>query len=304
MSPPAAARRNPGPAWGHRILLWAARTWPRWLLDPALVIGAWGGVLLMPDQRRHSRNYLQTVLGRPPRWNEIGGHFLAFTHFLVLKLRAGAGLKVSCELEPTHARDFEELTASGQPALYGTFHVGWSDLLGYLLSDKGQRVSIVRLQVGNSDDTRLLGERFDERTSFLWVNDADSLVFRLKDAMQAGDSLALKCDRLEFSAKVESFEFLGARRMFPFSIYHLALLFDRPVIFCIGVPATGRTHMRVISSPVFQPDRHESKEVNLQRARGHFQEVLKQLETLLRARPQLWFNFLPLNPEASPPGFQ
>ncbi len=258
----------------------------------------------MPAQRRHSRDYLRIVLGRPPRWGEIGGHFIAFTRFLVLKLRAGAGLKVNCELEPAHAHDFEELTGSGQPALYGTFHVGWSDLLGYLLSEKGQRVSIVRLQVGNSDDTRLLGERFDERTSFLWVNDADSLVFRLKDALQAGNSLALKCDRLEFSAKVEPFEFLGARRMFPFSIYHLCLLFGLPVIFCIGVPAPDRDHMRVISSPVFHPDSNAPKEVNLQRARHHFQEVLKQLEALLRAQPQLWFNFLPLNPEASPQGFR
>jgi predicted LPLAT superfamily acyltransferase len=38
--------------------------------------------------------------------------------------------------------------------------------------------------------------------------------------------------------------------------------------------------------------------MNRIRARAHFQTVLSQLETLVRQHPYLWFNFLPLNPEA------
>jgi hypothetical protein len=39
----------------------------------------------------------------------------------------------------------------------------------------------------------------------------------------------------------------------------------------------------------------------LQRAREHFQAVVTHLETLVRRYPNLWLNFLPLNP-AEPPG--
>jgi lauroyl/myristoyl acyltransferase len=207
---------------------------------------------------------------------------------------------VQCALEAENAAEFETLVQSATPALFGTFHFGCSDLLGYLLGARGRKVSIIRLRVGNSDDTRLLGQRFGERVSFLWINDPANLLFDLKNAIEAGESLAMKCDRLEFSAKTEPFRFLGADRLFPFTIYHLAVLFNRPVVFCIAWPGAGPDDIRVLASPVFTPDPAAGREANLQAARVHFQDVLVRLETLLRQHPALWFNFLPLNPGAAP----
>lgn len=290
--------RNPGPCWGYSFLLWAERVWPRWFFQPLLKAGSWVGVATMPIQRAHSRTYLAVVLGRPAHLAEIGQHFYAFAKFLILKLRAGRGADVRCTLEDQNAPAFEHLLNSDQPALFGTFHFGGSDLLGYLLGARGRRVSILRLRVGNSEDTRLLGTRFGEQISFLWINDPANVLFDLKAAIESGASLALKCDRLEFSAKTESFQFLGARRLFPFTIYHLAVLFNRPVVFCIAVPATDQDELRVHASPVFTPDPTVSRTANLAAARNHFQSVLNQLETLVRAHPFLWFNFLPLNPES------
>jgi predicted LPLAT superfamily acyltransferase len=291
--------RNLGPSWGCGFLLWAVRWWPRWFFRPLLKAGTWIALAFMPVQRAHSRAYLAVVLGRPARLVEVWRHFFAFTDFLVLKLRAGRGLVVGCHLADENATAFNTLERSGRPALFGTFHFGGSDLLGYLLGARGRRVSMIRLRVGNSPDTRLLGERFGGQVSFLWINDPAELLFRLKAAIEAGDSLALKCDRLEFSARNEPFDFLGARRMFPFTIYHLALLFGRPVVFCLAVPDGSETGLRVLASPVFTPDPAAGRAANLCAARQHFQAVLAQLESLVRAHPFLWFNFLPLNPEVS-----
>lgn len=290
--------RNLGPSWGHGFLLWAVRWWPRWFFRLMLMAGTWVGLVFLPVQRAHSRAYLAVVLGRPVRLLDVWRHFFAFTDFLILKLRAGRGAAVACMLEPENEAAFEALKDSGRPALFGAFHFGASDLLGYLLGESGRRVSIVRLRVGNSTDTRLLGERFAGRVSFLWVNDSANLLFELKAALEAGDSLALKCDRLEFSARTEPFHFLGARRLFPFTIYHLALLFDRPVVFCSAIPDGGRDELRVFASPVFTPDPTVDREANILTARRHFQTVLTQLESLVHRYPFLWFNFLPLNPEA------
>ena len=290
--------RNPGPSWGYGFLLWAERWWPRGIFRPGLMAGTWVGLAFMPAQRAHSRAYLAVVLGRPARLIEVWRHFFAFADFLILKLRAGRGVPVRCALEPENAAAFEALVRSDRPALFGTFHFGGSDLLGYLLGERGRRVSIIRLRVGNSADTRLLGQRFGGQTSFLWINDPANLLFDLKAAIEAGDSLALKCDRLEFSAKTEPFRFLGADRMFPFTIYHLALLFDRPVAFCVAVPGVRRDELRVFASPVFTPDPTAGRDANQRAARAHFQGVLDRLETLVRQHPLLWFNFLPLNPAA------
>ncbi len=297
MSAPAPLPHNPGPSWGFGFLRWADRRWPRWLFRPLLMAGTWVGLAFMPVQRAHSRAYLAVVFGRPARVLEVWRHFFAFADFLVFSLQAGGGAPVRCALEPENAAAFEALVRSDRPALFGTFHFGGSDLLGYLLSDRGRHVTIIRQQVGNSDDTRLLGRRFAGHVSFLWVNDPAHLLYDLKTAIEAGESLALKCDRLEFSAKAEPFQFLGAERLFPFTIYHLALLFDRPVVFCIAVRGAGPA-LRVYSSPVFQPDPALERAANLHVARRHFQAVLNQLETLVRQDPYLWFNFLPLNPAA------
>lgn len=291
--------RNPGPSWGYGFLCWAERWWPRWFFRPLLKAGTWIGLARMSAQRAHSRAYLALVFGRPPALIEVWRHFFAFADFLMLKLRAGGGAPVRCTLEPENEAAFESLVRSTRPALFGTFHFGYSDLLGYLLSERGRRVTIIRQRVGNSDDTRMLGERFAANVSFLWVNDPAALLFDLKAAIEAGESLALKCDRLEFSAKAEPFEFLGARRMFPFTIYHLALMFDRPVVFCSALPGRVPEELRVHSSPVFTPDPTAGRAANLAGARVHFQAVLAQLEDLVRAHPYLWFNFLPLNPEAT-----
>ncbi|HWA27344.1 MAG TPA: hypothetical protein VG734_16945 [Lacunisphaera sp.] len=299
MNPPPTARRNPGPEWGYRFLLWAERWWPRWFFTPVLRAGTGIGLAFMPRQRAHSRAYLRLVLRRPPRLVEVWENFQAFADFLVVKLRTARGMPLHCTMAPENRAEFEALAGSAQPALFGTFHFGWSDLLGYLLSDWDRKVSVLRTRVGNSDDTRLLGERFAGRgVSFLWVNDPANFLFELKDALQAGESLALKCDRLDFSARTEVFEFLGARRVFPFTIYLLAVLFDRPVVFCLGLPAAEPDTMQVISSPVFTPDPALGRKENLAAARRHFQAVLVQLEAELRRHPFLWFNFLPLNPVA------
>jgi predicted LPLAT superfamily acyltransferase len=263
------------------------------LFRPILMAGTWVAVWLMPGQRRHSRAYLAVVLGRPAHLVEIWRHFFGFTESLLHLFRAGRGASVTCVLDPDNEAEFEALLASRQPAIFGTFHFGGSDLLGYLLGERGRRVSILRQRVGQADYARQLGERFGRQVSFLWVNDPARVLFDLKAALEAGDSLALKCDRLEFSARAEPFQFLGARRLFPFTIYHLALLFDRPVVFCTAVAAGSS--LRVVASPVFHAASGSSREANTQAARRHFQAVLVQLEALVRRHPYLWFNFRPLN---------
>ena len=293
-------RRNPGPAWGSAFLQNADRWLPGPIFRGALAIGTWVGVACMPVQRRHSRDYLTVVLGRPPTWTEIWRHFHAFSQFLILKLRVARGVPHVGQFAPGQAADFETVVTSGEQAFFGTFHFGQSDLLGYLLGHRFQRpVFMVRLKMGNATDTRLLGRLFGKWISFIWVDKPENLLFALKDAVASGGSLAMQCDRLEFTSKTEAFEFLGARREFPFTIYHLGLLFDRPVLFCVGLPSTRRDSMVLHASPSFRRDPKLSRAANLERAREHFQGVLVQLESLVRQHPSLWFNFLPLNPVTS-----
>ena len=167
---------------------------------------------LMPEQRAHSRAYLTALHGKPPSLRQVYRHFFAFEEFLLLRLRVAQGAAHRGELAPD-ATGFHALRKTGEPALLGTFHFGHSDLTGFLLGRQEQRrVFMVRQRVGNSHDTEMLGAQFAQWVKFIWVNEPENLLFALKDAVAAGGSVALKCDRLEFSAKTEAFDFLGAKR--------------------------------------------------------------------------------------------
>ena len=294
-SPASTPATKGGASLSYELLRHSDRCLPAFIYRQLMRIGAFVALCVMPQPRRHSRDYLTVVLGRPATLNDVWRHFLAYTEMFVLRSRLAEGRSHHCQPLPS-CDDLGPLLASHRPALLGTFHFGNSDLLGFLLSQFGGHVHMIRLRMEHSRDTHRLAGRFGQSVTFIWVNDTTNLLFAVKQAAQSGRSIAMKCDRPEHSSKVEPFEFLGARRLFPFTIYHLAILFNLPVTFCVGVPA-GTDESVLHGSPIFEPD-GGSKADNLARARAHFQAALHQLEALVRANPYLWFNFIPLMPEA------
>ena len=297
-SPPHPAR-NPGPSWGYRFLRLASRVVPEPVFRPTRALGTWVALAFMPRERRHSREYLRVILGREPRLVEVFRHFREFQEMLMLKLRVADGLSHRAVLAP-EAHDVRRFLDSTEDALIGTFHVGHSDLMGFLVARQERRhFTMVRLRVSNSHDVEQLARVAAPWLSFVWVNDGDNLLFTLKEALATGGSLALKCDRLEFSSRAEPFRFLGARRLFPFTLYHLAIIFGRPVLLCVGVPGAPGESV-VHGTARWDPDPALSRAGNLARARVHFQGFLDLVESLLRHNPYLWFNYLALNPVAPP----
>ncbi len=291
--PAESSRKNPGPSWGYRFLRLADLALPEAVFRPLRSAGTWIAVAAMPEQRRGSRAYLRTVLGRAPSVSEVHRHFFAVCEALMLRLRVANGRPHRCLLEPG-AEDFSRWLATERPAILGTFHLGNSDLTGFMLvGQENRRVRLVRLRVGNSHDTDALAARFGDKLRFVWVNDPGELLFALKDAGSSGDAVALQCDRPDHSARTESFDFLGARRVFPFTIYHLALIFNRPVLLSFAEPA-GPDRTLVRASPAVEPLAGERREEALARARAHFQAFLRRVESHLRSQPYQWLNFHPL----------
>ncbi len=297
-APPSPARRprNPGPSWGFGFLQFLDRVLPECIYRPLRAAGTFVAMLGMHPQRRHSRAYLRVVLKREPTLREIFQHFFVFEEMLILKLRIAIGRPHHGRLAPG-SDDFRHITDTNETALLGTFHFGHSDLTGFLFGgQEKRRVSLIRQRVENSDDTDDLAQRYAGWVSFIWVNAGENPLFAIKEAIASGSSVALTCDRIEFSARGEPFQFLGARRLLPFTIYHLAIIFQKPVLLSVGVPGKpGETIVH--SSPAWRADPTLSRDENLASARAHFQAFLHLMEDLLRINPYWWFNFLELNPE-------
>ena len=112
----------------------------------------------------------------------------------------------------------------------------------------------------------------------------------------------MQCDRPEYSSKREGFHFLGARRLFPFTIYHLAIMHGLPVIFSYAVPDEADPEMTVVHVlPMYRPRPDADRQENFAAARTHFQSVLDAIEAQLRRTPCLWFNYTPMNPLCTEP---
>ncbi|MDP0501358.1 MAG: hypothetical protein Q7P63_14790 [Verrucomicrobiota bacterium JB022] len=292
----AHTRRNPGPSWGYAFLTQAERLLPRPALEACLDLGAQTAVRFMAAQRNASAEYLAALWGRPATRDEIDAHFRAFVDSLMAKLRLGRGLRPHFAVADVPEKEgFLRLCRTDRPALFGTMHVGHCDLMGASLSEFGRQIHMLRLRVGNSLDTDLIERHFGQDVRFIWVNEPSQYLWELKQTMEAGHTVALQADRLEFGSKRAAFDFLGARRWFPFTLYYLAHLYQRPVAFAFAVPL-GPDRVQVVPSAVLEPQ--ASRAAALEAGREHFQSVLRLLESILRGHPYIWFNFLPLNEQA------
>ncbi|MCC5806212.1 MAG: hypothetical protein JJU00_07775 [Opitutales bacterium] len=291
-------RRNPGPSWGYAFLQTAARWMPAALFRICLRAGAVVGWACMPRARQYERRYWQALLDRPPTVREQWAHFGDFAETLAAKLALAQGVRPQFHFHNAEtSRDFLEICRAPGAVLFGSFHVGEADLMGAMLSDFGRIVHMVRLRVENSRDTQALEQSLAGSLRFIWVNQPEEMLFALKGALEAGQGVAMHCDREEFGARKEAFAFLGRRRCFPFTIYHLSALFQVPVGFAFALRRDGTGSIPVVTAPVFRPapDREET----ITKAKTHFQDVLHLLETHLRRDPAIWFNFEPLNEPVS-----
>ena len=253
-------------------------------------------MLSMPSQRKSSREYMTAILGRPARLRDCVGQFECFIYYLADRVKTAFKEPIHFDWAEGHGAPFMELVQHDGPILLGTFHVGYSDLMGFFTSVFQKRIHMLRLRMDNSEDTDRLEAFAGEFLKIIWVNKVQETIYALKDVISNGGSVAMQCDRVQYASKLDGFNFLGERRSFPFTIYSLSMVFKVPVVFVIaGMREESNHSIPVYTSTVYRPDQ-SSKAENLKAAREHFQSVLDLLETLLRANPGMWFNFEPLNP--------
>lgn len=286
----AYVRKNLGPQWGPDLLLLLDRILPSRVLNFFVLCACYFCVPLLKSQTKVSTDWLWRIRGKKPHHSEIARHYYHFILSLLELLRMSKNTRHVFNCVGANAKHFQDFLKSGKPALFGTFHIGNSDLLGYALGERGHKIGMIRMNSGNSAETRRLVARFQENVKIVWVDKPENIFFEIKRILQSGESLAMKCDRLEFSSKGELFYFAGRQYEFPFTIYHLAILFNLPLWFCVGVPS-GKGITDVYPFSVFVPDVLD-KGTSLRKGKIHFQSVLNDIEEILKENPYLWFNFL------------
>ena len=214
---------NPGPPWGFKVIRFWDKILPypldRWIK----YIGALFAMLCMPAQRKHSRNYLSIVLGKQASFFNVWAHFGAFTIYLCDRVKAAFKEPIYFDWVEGNGEDFMKLINQDEAALLGTFHVGYSDLMGFFTEVFQKKIHMLRLRLENSEDTQRLESMAGDFLKIIWVNKVEDTLYALRDVIEEGGSVAMQCDRVQHASKLESFDFLGEKTAFP--VFNL-LAFD------------------------------------------------------------------------------
>ena len=228
-------------------------------------------------------------------------HFI-FGQCMLDRFAVYAGKKNFFHVEITGNEEFYRLLDEKKGFVIVSSHVGNFELSGYLLKQDKKRINALVFG-GETEEvmknrTKVLS---DNNISVIPVSSDMSHIFKINEALSAGEIVSMPCDRLHGSAKSMECDFLCGKADFPVGAFALAASFDVPVlaIFVIKISVKKYKVFVKLMSDMRQSDmRHEvvenrkSEIGNRQSEISHLAKAyVKELENVVREYPLQWFNF-------------
>jgi len=196
-------------------------------------------------------------------------------------------------------RDFvEEAVQAGTGAVVVTGHFGNWDIAALELQKYRRPIHLVMAHEDNDTTNpyvRQLRERAGLNVSYADRSALASL--NLLQALRRNEIVALQLDRLARSDSARKIPFFGRPALFPAGPFELARLSGAPLI-PVFAPRHGVRHYEVR----FGKPRTIGRETRGARLDAVMGEVAEELETMIRAYPNQWFQFAPFWREPTGPG--
>jgi predicted LPLAT superfamily acyltransferase len=295
-----AARREQGSRWALQLMAWVAvtlgRPVARLLLHPITVYY----LLFAPAARRHSRRYLQRVLGRHANWRDGYRHVHSFASTVLDRIYFVRGQLQHFEIRVVGGPEVDASMADGRGAFLLGAHIGSFEALHAIGDTRpGLQVSMVMYP----DNARMIHAMLqalapDFKLGIIAIGRPGSTL-AIRDALNAGGvvgllgdrSLAADGGRAAAGAGLLSIPFLGLPATFSDGPLRLALVLKRRVFFMVGLYRGGKVYeVRIetladFSHPPASPQEREALMHAALRA------YVAKLEALVREAPYNWFNF-------------
>ena len=94
--------------------------------------------------------------GRPASLRDCAMQFKTFVHYLCDRVDTAFQKETSFKWAEGHGTEFQSIIQEDRALLLGTFHVGYSDLMGFFTRHYQKRIHMLRLRLENSEDTERL----------------------------------------------------------------------------------------------------------------------------------------------------
>lgn len=226
------------------------------------------------------------------RWKSLYSVYrnhLIFGEMLIDRFACYAGRSHLFRIEIDDPDTFGRLSAGSNGFLMASAHAGNFEMAGYLLHQDAKKIHGLIYE----GETATLQQN---RRKVLAKNHIDMIpvrndlshLFRMRQALDAGDVVCLPCDRLWGSDKTEEVMLLDAPARLPAGGFLVAATLGRPMMACFAMK-TGtyayRVHVHMLSD-----EADHTMPVKQQAARMA-SRYAAALDSMLRQYPLQWFNF-------------
>lgn len=249
-------------------------------------------LLLAPELRRHSRNYLRRVLPHPPRLWDVARHLHTFAAALLDRIFFLTGRYGLFDVRVHGPEALLRYAAQGQGCLLLGSHLGSFEAMRCMAATRPElRVKILMHRRHNAMVMGIVEALNPElANAVIDTGQRDTnLILSVKEALDAGCCIGLLGDRVYNDEQGVRCGFLGGEAIFPASPLLLASVLQVPVILCFGLYRGGNRydlHFEVLAERI-QFDRR-ARQTELQR---WVQRYAARLEHYARQAPYNWFNF-------------
>lgn len=242
---------------------------------------------------QHSKRYLERVLARPVGTREVARHFHYFASTILDRV-----FLLTSRFDEFAVQVYNEdialryLQTQRGCLLLGS-HLGSSEVLRCLARTRPELRVKILMHRGQSPMMTQVLEALNPELAASVIDTGDrgaETILRLKEALEAGDFVAILGDRLfgddERSVRCR---FLGGEAIFPGAPYLLASMLQVPVLLCFGLYRGGNRY------DIHFEELAENLRINRQNREADLQHWAQRyadrLEHYTRSAPYNWFNF-------------
>jgi predicted LPLAT superfamily acyltransferase len=222
-------------------------------------------------------------------------HFI-FGQCMLDRFAVYAGRKNFFHVEITGNEEFHRLLDEKKGFIIASSHVGNFELSGYLLKQDKKRINALVFG-GETEEvmknrTKALNKN---NISVIPVSHDLSHIFKINEALSAGEIVSMPCDRHHGSSKSMECDFLSGKVEFPVGAFTLAAHFDVPVISIFVIKVSVKKY-NVFVKPICdnlmsgmqKSDEADNRKLRVEKLTKSY---AKELENMLKQYPEQWFNF-------------
>jgi len=246
--------------------------------------------LFAPTARRHSREYLQRVLGRSPtaldRFRQVFNFASIILDRLYLVNERYDLFNISIEGEEL----MRERLLSGSGAFLMGAHMGSFEIMSAVgRRQPGLQVAMAMYE----ENARKVSAMFKalnptNKSEIIALGQLEAML-RVRERLDAGVSVGILGDRALGGEPGLAVDFLGRPALLPLGPMRAAAVLRRPVFFMLGLYKGGNRYHAVFEPLAdFSETRSSEREIAVEAAIRRYAQLL---EKYCRSDPYNWFNF-------------